>query len=58
MSQARVYKEVKLDGTIADVVAGMTDLGHNNDVIEWGCRAIMDFCTVTGFFCFVVVRRS
>ena len=45
---SHTYKEVKLDGTIVDVVSGMRELGRNADVIEWGCRAIMDYCLVNG----------
>ncbi len=42
------YKEVKLDGTLNDVVKGMREFLRNADVMEWGCRALMDLAAADG----------
>jgi hypothetical protein len=54
-----VYKQVRLDGTLDDVIRGMTgDLAHNKDVLHWGLRAIMDFAKIDGLTAIVVLRLA
>ena len=43
-----MYKEVKLDGTLEDVLRGMKEIAHNKDVLHWGLRAIMDYAKIDG----------
>eukprot|EP00042_Codosiga_hollandica_P026102 m.121453 g.121453 ORF g.121453 m.121453 type:complete len:750 (+) comp52094_c0_seq10:34-2283(+) len=40
-----VYRDVRLDGNLTDVVQSMTELKHNADVMDWGCRSLMDLAT-------------
>ncbi len=46
--RSHVYKEVKLDGTLEDVLRGMQEIAHNKDVLHWGLRAIMDYAKIDG----------
>ncbi len=43
-----VYPTVRLDGTIGDVITSMGVFPANADVMDWGCRAIMDTAMVDG----------
>lgn len=47
------YREIKLDGTLKDVVAGMSEFVRNADVMDWGCRALMDLATADGMLLLV-----
>ncbi len=46
--RSHVYKEVKLDGSIVDVIAGMREFAQKQGVVSWGLRAIMDFVKSAG----------
>ena len=47
-TDARTYRTVRLDGTLEDVVWSMSELAHNGDVLQWGCRSLMDNALASG----------